>query len=418
MGQHTIAALHPREILGGTAEPTIEVEVVTTGGIVGVTSVPRGASRGKHEVLDLRDGGTRYGGLGVRKAVEQVSDLIAPKLIGMDVRAQRQIDLTLLALDGTPDRSRLGGNTLLAVSMAVARTGAACHGMPLYRYIGGVHTYRVTAPMMNLIHGGKFAGNRLDFEDHLVIPSQFDNVADAICACVEVYRALGQELEARFGPVPLHGGAYAPPLKDTAEALEAIQGAVARSGYEGRFELGIDAAASLFYEESTGRYVLQSGAVHYDVLLDIYVRLAERYPLLRYLEDPFHEEDFEGFRKIREALSIAIFGDDLFVSNAARLARGIRESAGNGILIKVNQVGTLTEALETVRLARQHGFELAVSVRSGESLDDWAVDVAVGIGAKRIKLGAPSRGERNLKFNRLLRIAEELGPHALYAYAA
>lgn len=416
MSQYRIAAIRAREILGGIPEPTIEVEVVTAGGATGVASVPRGASRGKHEVVDLRDGGSRYGGAGVRRAVEQVHTVIAPRLLGMDVRAQRRIDLAMLELDGTADLCRLGGNAILATSIATAKAAAASQGIPLHRYIGGVNTYRVTAPMINLMHGGKFAGNGLDFEDHLLVPVKFDTAADAICACVEVYHALGRDLEARFGAVPFCGATYAPPVKDTTEALDAILAAVSRCGYAGRFELGIDAAASLFYDETTGRYRLHRGEVDRAGLLEIYVELGTKYPILSYLEDPFHEEDFEGFRAIRDRMGIPIIGDDLYVSDATRLARGIEEGAGNGVLLKVNQVGTLTAALETAKLAGRHGFEVAVSVRSGETLDDWSVDVAVGVGARRIKLGAPSRGERNVKYNRLLRIEEELGTDALYAY--
>jgi enolase len=416
MSQYEITAIRAREILSGIPEPTIEVEVVTAGGATGIASVPRGASRGKREVADLRDGGSRYGGAGVRKAVEQVHALIAPRLLGMDVRAQRRIDMAMLELDGNTDLSQLGGNAILAVSMATAKAAAASQGMSLYRYVGGANTNRVTAPMINLIHGGRFAGNALDFEDHLLVPVKFDTAADAVCACVEVYHAVGRDLEARFGTVPFCGATYAPPLKDTTEALDTILAAVSRCGYEGRFEIGIDAAASLFYDDAKDRYRLQCGEIDRAGLLEIYVHLAERYPGLTYLEDPFHEEDFAGFRAIRERIGISIIGDDLYVSNAGRLARGIQEGAGNGVLLKVNQVGTLTGALETARLAAQHGFEVAVSVRSGETLDDWSVDVAVGVGARRMKVGAPSRGERNVKYNRLLRIEEELGCDAVYAY--
>ncbi len=418
MNQGHIVAIRAREVLGGIPEPTIEVEVTTGGGATGIASVPRGASRGAHEVVDLRDGGARYGGQGVCRAIEQVHAVISPALVGTDVCAQRRIDARLLQLDGTTNLSRLGGNAILAVSMAAAKAAAATMGISLYRYIGGVNTHLVTAPMINLMHGGRFAPNTLDFEDHLLTPVKFETAAQAVQACVEVYHALGRDLEARFGPVPFCGATYAPPVKDTTEALDAILAAVDRCGYEGRFEIGIDAAASLFYDETTGRYKLHGREVDRSGLLEIYMRLAERYPMLGYLEDPFHEEDFEGFRAARDRLGIAIIGDDLYVSNAVRLGRGIQAGAGNGVLLKANQVGTLTAALETAQLAGRHGFEVAVSVRSGETLDDWSVDAAVGVGARRMKLGAPSRGERNVKYNRLLRIEEELGPDAIYAYRA
>jgi enolase len=416
MSQHSIVAIRAREVLGGIPEPTIEVEVTTGGGATGIASVPRGASRGAHEVVDLRDGGARYGGQGVRQAIEQVHTLVAPALVGMDACAQRRIDATLRELDGTANLARLGGNAVLAVSMATAKAAAASVGVPLYRYIGGVNAHVVTAPMINLMHGGRFAPNALDFEDHLLTPVKFETAAQAVQACVEVYHALGRDLEARYGPVPFCGATYAPPVKDTTEALDAILAAVDRCGYAGRFEIGIDVAASLFYDEATGRYKLHGGEVDRAGLLEIYARLAERYPMLGYLEDPFHEEDFEGFRAIRDRLGIAIIGDDLYVSTAERLGRGIEAGAGNGVLLKVNQVGTLTAALDTAQLAGRHGFEVAVSVRSGETLDHWSVDVAIGVGARRMKLGAPSRGERNAKYNRLLRIEEELGPDAMYPY--
>jgi len=352
-----------------------------------------------------------------RGAVAQVHELVAPRLRGLDVRQQRAIDLALLDLDGTADKSRLGGNATLAVSLAAAKAGAAASGLPLFKYVGGVNTYRLTAPMMNVVHGGKFAGTPLDFEDHLLIPTRFATAADAVCACVEVYRQLGTDLERRFGAVGLCAGAYAAPFRTSGEAFDVILSTVAHCGYEGRFELGLDVAASLFYDAASDRYRVAGDALDRDALLEQYVDLATAFPALTYLEDPFHEEDFEGFRLLRDRVTARIIGDDLYVSNVARLRRGIAAGAGNGILLKVNQIGTLTEGLEAARVATAHGFEVAVSVRSVESLDDWSVDVAVGVGAHRIKIGAPSRGERNLKYNRLLRIAEELGADAIYAYA-
>jgi enolase len=417
MSTYAITGLRAREVLSGGPEPTIEVELCTAGGLSATASVPRGSSKGAHEACDLRDGGTRYGGAGVRRAAALVYEVISPRLQGLDVRQQRAIDTALLELDGTADKSRLGGNTTLAVSLAAAKAGALASGLPLFKYIGGVNTYRLTAPMMNVVHGGKFAATTLDFEDHLLIPTRFATAADAICACVEVYRQLGADLERRFGSVGLCAGAYAAPFRTSADAFAAILDTVARCGYAGQFELGLDVAASLFYDGASDRYRVAGDVLTRDGLLKLYVELTHQFPALTYLEDPFHEEDFEGFRLLRDQVAARVIGDDLYVSSVTRLRRGIAEGAGNGVLLKVNQVGTLTEALEAARLATAHGFEVAVSVRSVESLDDWAVDVAVGVGARRIKIGAPSRGERNLKYNRLLRIAEELGAEAVYAYA-
>ena len=406
-GKFTIAKITAREILNGIGDPTVEADVVTASGTVGRASVPSGTSTGRHEAHELRDGGPRYGGRGVQKAVANVNDLVAPALVGLDVTRQRDVDQTMLDLDGTADKSRLGANAILAVSLAVADAAAKASEMPLYRYLGGPLGGTLPLPMANLMAGGAHAGNTLDFEDHLLFPLFEMSVAEATRGCVEIYRQLGVLLAGRFGSVRLVGGAYAPPLADEEEAFAVIEQAIREAGYEGRFGLGLDVAASGLYRPASGGYALARGEVSRAEMMALCQQTVAQHALTL-VEDPLGEEDFAGFRELTERLPALVVGDDLFVTNRARLERGIALGAANAVLFKINQVGTLTEALETAATARQAGYAIVASVRSGESEDTAMVDMAVAVGARYVKFGAPARGERNVKYNRLLRIEEEL----------
>lgn len=407
MSISSISRVTAREILNGIGNPTIEVDVVTREGWYGRGSVPSGASMGSHEAWELRDGGERYLGKGVLKAVSNVNQVIGPALGGMEVTRQRQIDEIMLALDGTANKSNLGANAILAVSIAVADAAARASGLPLYRYLGGDRPYFLPSPGANLIAGGKHAGNHLDFEDHLIFATEGMSFREGTRACVEVHHQLGSLLEDRCGPQRVVGGAFAPNLDTEEEALDLIMEAVRRSGHEGNVVLGLDVAATLFYSPNSGRYCLATGEMTRDELIEYYRRLVGAYPL-RVIEDPLNEDDFEGFSQITRSMDLQIVGDDLFTTNQLRLEEGIAQGAANSLLLKINQVGTLTETLDTAATATRAGYSILSSVRSGECEDTAAADVAVAVGARQIKLGAPVRGERNSKYNRLLRIEEEL----------
>jgi enolase len=407
MSEFTIETVYAREVLNGVGDPTVEADVILEGGTRGRASVPSGTSTGKHEALELRDGGERYGGRGVLGAVGNVNREIAPLLVGRDAAGQREIDEAMKALDGTENKSRLGANAMLAVSLAVADAASRATGVPLYRHLAGPGELRLPMPVSNVMAGGRHAGNRLDFEDHLVFPIEGISFREGVRGLVEIYRRLGTMLEDRLGPVRVVGGAYAPPLESEDEALGMIRGAIREAGYEGSFAIGLDVAASLFYDEASGSYGLASGEMSGDELIEHYRSLVGRHSLAL-IEDPLHEDDFEGFARLTSLLSIPVVGDDLFVTNRGRLERGIAVGAANAVLLKINQAGTLTDALETAETARAAGYGIVSSARSGESEDLAMTDVAVAVGASLIKLGAPSRGERNSKYNRLMRIEEEL----------
>jgi enolase len=407
MSEFTIEAVYGREVLNGIGDPTVEADVILEGGVRGRASVPSGTSTGKHEALEIRDGGERYSGRGVLRAVDNVNREIAPLLVGRDASGQREIDEAMKALDGTENKSRLGANAMLAVSLAVADAASRAAGIPLYRYLAGMGEVRLPRPMSNVMAGGKHAGNRLDFEDHLVFPLEGISFREGVRGLVEIYRRLGKVLEERLGPVRVVGGAYAPPLESEDEALEMIRSAIRDAGYEGRFVVGLDVAASLFYSEEAGVYRLESGEMSTEELIEHYRSVVERHSIAL-IEDPLQEDDFEGFARLTSLLSIPVVGDDLFVTNRQRLERGIAAGAASAVLFKINQAGTLTDALETAEAARAAGYGIVASARSGESEDLAMADVAAAVGATLIKLGAPSRGERNSKYNRLMRIEEEL----------
>ncbi len=410
-----IAAVRAREVLDSRGEPTVEVEVRLEDGTVGRAIVPSGASTGTHEALELRDGDDRYGGKGVRRAVRNVEEIIAPELEGMDATAQAEIDRLMIELDGTDNKSHLGANAILGVSLAVARAAARSLGTPLYRYLGGLGARRLPVPFMNVINGGEHAGNDLDFQEHMIVPHGFDRFSEALRAGTETYHVLGELLEEEYGPIATNvgdEGGYAPPMKDLVEPFEMLVKAIEEAGYApGReIALALDAAATEFYDEEEGVYRAYGETYTRDELLDLYKDLVDQYPIVS-IEDPFQEEDFRGFARITEELGdkVQIVGDDLFVTNPERLRKGIRMGSANALLLKVNQIGTLTEAFEAGQLALQHGYGVMVSHRSGDTEDPFIADLAVALNCGQIKTGAPARSERTAKYNRLLRIEEELG---------
>ncbi|WP_456482806.1 phosphopyruvate hydratase [Methanopyrus sp.] len=409
-----ITSVKAREVLDSRGEPTVEVEVELEDGTVGRAMVPSGASTGTHEALELRDGDDRYGGKGVRRAVRNVEEIIAPEIEGLDATAQPDIDRTMIELDGTENKSHLGANAILGVSLAVARAAARSLGVPLYRYLGGPTARRLPVPFMNVINGGEHAGNELDFQEHMIVPHGFESFSEALRAGVETYHVLGELLEEEYGPTATNvgdEGGYAPPMKDMVEPLDILMEAIEEAGYApGReIALALDAAASEFYDEDSGTYRAYGQEYTRDELIDVYEDLVSKYPIVS-IEDPLHEEDFRGFAKITEELGdkIQIVGDDLFVTNPNRLRKGIEMGAANALLLKVNQIGTLTEALEAGELALQHGYGVMVSHRSGDTEDPFIADLAVALGCGQIKTGAPARSERTAKYNRLLRIEEDL----------
>lgn len=407
MSEFTIEAVYAREVLNGIGDPTVEADVILRGGTRGRSSVPSGTSTGTYEAVEIRDGGDRYAGRGVLRAVESVNREIAALLAGRDARDQRGIDEAMKELDGTRNKSRLGANGMLAVSLAIADATSRASGLPLYRYLAGSGEVKLPRPVSNVMAGGKHAGNRLDFEDHLMFPVEGISFREGVRGLVEIYRRLGKLLESRLGPVRVVGGAYAPSMDSEDEALSLIHQAIRETGYEGRFLLGLDVAASLFYSPETDRYRLSSGEVTGEELIQHYRSLVEEHSLAL-IEDPLHEDDFDGFARLTSLLSIPVVGDDLFATNRERLERGVAVGAANAVLFKINQAGTLSDALETAEAARSAGYGIVASARSGESEDLAMTDVAVAVGATMIKLGAPSRGERNSKYNRLMRIEEEI----------
>ena len=410
-----------REILDSRGNPTIEVDVILENGILGRASVPSGASTGIYEAHELRDGGARYLGKGVSQAVEHIRQEIAPALIGQDVRNQALIDNLMIRLDGTPNKSRLGANAILGVSLACAQAAAASQGMSLYRYLGGTNAKVLPVPMMNILNGGAHAANNVDIQEFMIMPVSAPSWQEALRRCAEVFHTLKLVLKEKKIPVTGVGdeGGYAPMLKKDEEALELIVDAIRQAGYQpGQdFRIAIDAASSEWYDEEAGLYRLpKAGKVlNRQQMVRLWQRLASKYPIIS-LEDGMAETDWEGWAMLTKALGskIQLVGDDLFVTNTQRLAEGIRRRIGNSILIKVNQIGTLTETLDAIAMAQRAGYTAIISHRSGETEDTTIADLAVAVNAGQIKSGAPSRSERVAKYNRLLRIEEELSISAQY----
>ena len=409
-----------REILDSRGNPTVEVEVILQSGITGRASVPSGASTGIYEAHELRDADPgRYLGKGVSQAVENIRREIGPALIGMNVLEQSRIDQTLIDLDGTPNKSRLGANAILGVSLACAKAAAAAQGISLYRHIGGANAKVLPLPMMNILNGGAHAANNVDIQEFMIMPISAESWKEALRRCAEVFHNLKQILKEQNIPAAGVGdeGGYAPMLKKDEDALALIVSAIEKAGYlPGQdFMIAIDAASSEWFEEESGIYRLpKSGKVlSRQQLVKLWEKLVKKYPIIS-IEDGMAETDWEGWAMLTDALGkkIQLVGDDLFVTNTQRLAEGIRKGIGNSILIKVNQIGTLTETLDAIAMAQRAGYTAIISHRSGETEDTTIADLAVAVNAGQIKSGAPSRSDRVAKYNQLLRIEEELGNQA------
>lgn len=416
-----ISDIYAREILDSRGNPTVEAEVLAGETVVGSAAVPSGASTGKYEAVELRDGEKRYGGKGVEQAVENVNSRIAPVVIGMNVFEQEEIDRAMIWADGTPDKSAFGANAILSVSMAAAHAAAAALSVPLYRYLGGVRSSQMPVPMMNILNGGVHADNSLDIQEFMIMPAGERTFRERLRICAEVYHSLGDVLKSRgLNTAVGDEGGFAPDLPDTRAALRAIRDAVEKAGYRmGRdITIALDAAASELYDSETRKYRfpgesrMQGRLVERSAeeMISYFEDLASEFPICS-IEDPLGEEDWEGWRQITTRLGdrIQLVGDDLFVTNTERLKQGIETGAGNAVLIKVNQAGTLTEAFEAIRMAQESGFRTVISHRSGETEDTTIADIAVAFNAGQIKTGAPCRSERVAKYNRLLRIEEKLG---------
>ncbi len=414
-----ILAVTAREILDSRGNPTLECEVETSSGF-GRAAVPSGASTGEHEALELRDGDAkRYLGKGVLRAVEHVEDSLGPAILGLSAFDQAGVDERLLEEDGTANKGKLGANAILGVSLAVARAGADALGLPLWRYLGGVQARVLPTPMMNILNGGTHADNGLEIQEFMVIPHGFHSFAEALRCGAEIFHALKGNLKRDKLTVAVGDeGGFAPRLGSNEQAIQRVLDAIVAAGYEpGRqVSLALDCAASEFYRD--GRYTFDGQARSGAELVDIYERLAERYPLLS-IEDGVAEDDWDTWRLLTERLGrrLQLVGDDLFVTNPARLRLGIERSVANSILIKLNQIGSLTETLDTVRLGAAHGYTSVISHRSGETEDAFIADLAVATNAGQIKTGSLSRSDRVAKYNQLLRIAEELDAGAVYAGA-
>lgn len=416
----TIIRVSAREILDSRGNPTVEVDVELAGGAWGRAAVPSGASTGTHEALELRDGGERYGGKGVQKAVQHVTTVIAEAIVGMDALDQRKIDSTMIELDGTPNKQRLGANALLGVSLAVARAAATACGLPLYRYLGGPNAYLLPTPLLNILNGGKHApGSNVDMQEFMIVPVGAPSFREALRWAAEIYHTLRQVLtEAGYTAGLGDEGGYAPQLPSNQAAVDLILQAIERAGYRPGIDvvLALDPAASEFYANTAYTLHGEGKTLQPSAMVDFWVELLERYPIVS-LEDGLAEDDWLAWQALtaRVGDQVQLVGDDLFVTNADRLRRGIREHVANAILIKPNQIGTLTETLEAIALAQRHGYATIISHRSGETTDSFIADLAVAVGAGQIKTGAPARMDRVEKYNQLLRIEEELGPAAAYA---
>lgn len=407
-----------REILDSRGNPTVEVEIALDDGTLTRAAVPSGASTGEHEAVELRDGGERYGGKGVRKAVEGVLDEIAPAVIGLDAVEQRTIDQVLLDLDGTQDKSRLGANALLGVSLAVARAAAESSGLELFRYLGGPNAHVLPVPMMNILNGGAHADTGVDVQEFMVAPIGAPTFKESLRWGAEVYHALKAVLKAKGLSTGLGDeGGFAPDVAGTKAALDLISEAIGKTGLKlgSDVALALDVAATEFYTSGSG-YMFEGVVRSAEEMARFYAELIGAYPLVS-IEDPLSEDDWDGWVTLTDQIGekIQLVGDDLFVTNPERLEEGIAKGAANALLVKVNQIGTLTETLDAVELAHRNGYKTMMSHRSGETEDTTIADLAVAVGSGQIKTGAPARSERVAKYNQLLRIEDALGDSARYA---
>ncbi len=412
-----IEAVGAREILDSRGNPTVEVEVALDDGTVSRAAVPSGASTGAFEAVELRDGGDRYAGKGVTKAVDAVLDVIGPELVGLEASEQRLVDQTLLDLDGTDNKAKLGANAILGVSLAVARAAADSADLPLFRYVGGPNAHVLPVPMMNILNGGSHADSNVDVQEFMIAPIGAATFSEALRQGAEVYHALKSVLKQRgLGTGLGDEGGFAPDLGSNREALDLIAEAVSAAGLDlgADIALAMDVAASEFFDDGT--YAFEGGRKSAEEMSAYYADLVSAYPIVS-IEDPLDEDDWAGWAAVTSELGdrVQIVGDDLFVTNVTRLARGIEERSANALLVKVNQIGSLTETLDSVELAHRHGFRCMMSHRSGETEDTTIADLAVATNCGQIKTGAPARSERVAKYNQLLRIEEELDDAARYA---
>lgn len=415
----TITRIHAREILDSRGNPTIETEVTVETETTGKKSTaraaaPSGASTGEFEAIELRDGGERYGGNGVQQAVENVNTRIAKALIGRNVLRQENLDALMLELDGTENKGSLGANAILSVSLACAKAAAKALQMPLYRYVGGVNAVTIPVPMMNILNGGAHSDNNLDVQEFMILPIGADSITEGIRWCAEVYHHLKKLLKNRGLSVAVGDeGGFAPNIANEEEAIQLIMEAITKAGYScGRgkqFMISLDAAASEWKGNAPGEYYLPKSGKRYttDELIVHWEKMIRRFPIYS-IEDPLDEEDWDGWKRLTEKVGdkVILVGDDLFVTNPVRLNKGISMGCGNAILIKPNQIGTLSETMEAICMAKEHGYETIMSHRSGETEDTTIADLSVGLGSDLIKTGAPCRGERTAKYNRLIRIEE------------
>ena len=417
-----IVDVHAREILDSRGNPTLECEVTVASGSVGRAAVPSGASTGEHEAHELRDGDkARYLGKGVRNAVENVRSKLAPRLTGMDAADQEGLDRLMIELDGTPSKKSLGANAILGVSLAAARAAAMAHGLPLYRYLGGVNARTLPVPLMNILNGGAHADSNVDIQEFMVVPWGAPTFAEALRMGAEIFHALKGVLKGRGHSTGVGDeGGFAPSLKSNREALEAIAEAIGKAGYKlgADVVLALDVAASEFFDKAKGTYELEGEGRTLDRagLVEFYAQWCKDFPIVS-IEDGFAEDDWEGWKLVTDKLGarVQLVGDDLFVTNTARLQQGFERGVANAVLVKVNQIGTLTETLECVRMAHQNGYRTIMSHRSGETEDAFIADLAVSCDCGMIKTGSASRSDRTAKYNQLLRIEEELGLSARYA---
>ena len=415
----TIEGIVAREILDSRGNPTVEVEVGLDDGTIARAAVPSGASTGAFEALELRDGGERFGGKGVEKAADNVEERIFPEVFGMEASEQRALDQKMLDIDGTPDKSELGANAILGVSLAVARAAAESSGLPLFRYLGGPNAHLLPVPMLNILNGGAHADSNVDIQEFMIAPIGAPTFRDAIRSGAEVYHALKSVLKKKGLSTGLGDeGGFAPSLPHNAAALDLIAEAVAAAGYVLGTDvvLALDVAATEFYAD--GSYTFEGTPKSAEEMTEYYAKLVDSYPIVS-IEDPLSEDDWAGWAALTARLGdrIQIVGDDLFVTNPTRIARGIAERSANALLVKVNQIGSLTETIDAVDLAHRAGFRTMMSHRSGETEDTTIADLAVALGCGQIKSGAPARTDRTAKYNQLIRIEDELGDAARYAGA-
>lgn len=413
-----ISQIKGRQVLDSRGNPTVEVDVHLESGTMGRATVPSGASTGSHEALELRDGNQRiYQGKSVLKAVSNINEILGPKLVGLDARNQSEIDRLMIEIDGTKNKKRIGANTILGISMAVARSAANEEEKSLYRYLADLTKYKLPVPMMNVINGGKHAGNELSVQEFLIEPAGAPTFSDSLRIGADVYHSLKEVLVKKYGSSASNvgdEGGYAPAISKTRDALEAILNAVGEAGYgEHEIKLGIDAAASSFYDGRDDDYRIDGKRLKSSEMHDFYLDLVSSFPI-KTIEDPFCEDDFENFAAITRKIGdkVKIIGDDLYVTNPERIKQGIEKKATNAILIKLNQIGTLTETIEAIKMSRAAGFSIIISHRSGETEDNFISHLATAFESEFIKTGAPARGERTAKYNELLRIEEELGRRA------